>query len=175
MVEPAQFAMQTFIQKFGIDWKLMIAQLINFGIVFFILRAFAYKPILKLLDERKKKIEDGLGFAEKSKSEFASIETLKAEEVTKAQKQGMEIVKSAEVTAGKVRDQIVAGGEEEKSKLIATGKALLAEQKGRMEKGVYEQAVTLVEAALGKVLGKTSFKNEERDLIAQTVSEIKVK
>lgn len=167
--------MSTFIEKFGIDWKLMIAQLINFGVVFFVLRAFAYKPILKLLDERKKKIEDGLAFAEKAKSELTNIEVLKADEMKKAQVQSLEIIKAGEASATKVRDEIVAGGEAEKMKLVATGKALISEQKVRMEKGVYEGAVSLVEAALIKVLGKKEFKAEERELIAQTVSEIKVK
>jgi len=167
--------MQTFIEKFGIDWKLLLAQLINFAVVFFVLRAFAYKPILKLLDERKKKIEEGLTFAEKAKSELANVETLKAHEMQKAQMKSLEIMKGAEVSATKVRDEIVAGGELEKQKLIATGKALVGEQKARMEKDVYEQAVSLVETVLGKVLGKASFKNEERELIAQTVNEIKVK
>lgn len=166
--------METFVEKFGINWKLMIAQLVNFGVIFFVLRAFVYKPVLKLLDERKKKIEDGLSFAEKAKSELSSIETLKADEMKKAQKQGIEIVKTAELSAVKVRDEIVAGGELEKQKLIATGKALIAEQKNRMEKGVYEQAVGLVEASLTKVLGKKEFKAEEKELIAETVSSIKV-
>ncbi len=167
--------METFVEKFGIDWKLMLAQLINFAVVFFLLRAFAYKPILKLLDARRKRIEEGLAFADKSKAELASIEELKAAEMRTAQAKAMAMVKEAEGTAGKVRDGIVASGEEEKQKLIATGKALLAEQKNRMEKGVYEQAVSLVEVALGKVLGKATFKTEERELIAQTVSEIKLK
>lgn len=167
--------MEQFADKFGIDWKLMIAQLINFGIIFFVLRAFVYKPVLKLLDERRKKIEDGLTFAEKAKSELASIETLKADEVKKAQQHGVALVKEAELAAGKVRDQIVASGELEKEKLVTTGKALLLEQKNRMEKGVYEQAVSLVEVALGKVLGKKEFKGEERELITQTVNQINVR
>lgn len=167
--------MEQFATQFGIDWKLMIAQLINFAVILFVLRAFVYKPILKLLDERKKRIEDGLTFAEKAKSELAGIEILKTEELNKAQKQGVEIVKLAETSAGKVRDEIIAGGEIEKQKLIATGKALLAEQKNRMEKGVYEHAVSIVEIAMGKVLGKATFKNEERELITQTVGQIKVK
>ena len=153
----------------------MIAQLINFAIVFFVLKKFAYKPILNLLDQRKKKIEDGLAFAQKAKDELASIEVIKGEEIAKAKKEGIEIVKASEVSAVRVRDEIVAGGEVEKQKLIATGKALLVEQKNRMEKGVYEQAVSLVEAALGKVLTKTEFKSEERALISQAVSEISVK
>ncbi len=154
---------------------MMLAQLINFAIVFFVLKKFAYKPILNLLDARKKKIEDGLAFAEKAKSELASIEVIKTEEIAKAQKQGVEIVKASEVSATKVRDEIVAGGEVEKQKLVATGKALISEQKSRMEKGVYEQAVSLVEVALGKVLSKKEFKAEDQAIIAQAVAEISVK
>jgi F-type H+-transporting ATPase subunit b len=167
--------MEQFVHQFGIDWKMMLAQLINFAIVFFVLKKFAYKPILNLLDARKKKIEDGLAFAEKAKSELASIEVIKTEEIAKAQKQGVEIVKASEVSATKVRDEIVAGGEVEKQKLVATGKALISEQKSRMEKGVYEQAVSLVEVALGKVLSKKEFKAEDQAIIAQAVAEISVK
>ena len=167
--------MEIFVEKFGIDWKLMIAQLINFAIIFLVLRAFVYKPILGILDKRRKKIEEGLTFAEKAKNELASIETLKSDELNKARSESLIIVKAAEGAAGKVRDEIVAGGEAEKQKIITSGKALLAEQKARMEKGIYEEAVSLVEVALGKVLGKTEFKSEEKQLIAQAVAEINVK
>lgn len=166
--------MEQFVHQFGIDWKLLIAQLINFAIIFFVLRAFVYKPILKVLDKRRAKIEEGLAFAEKSKHELSSIEQLKAEEMTKAQKKGMEMVKEAEAAATKVREDIVRSGEAEKEKLMTTGKALIAEQKVRMEKGVYEQAVALVELSLGKVLGKAKFEREEQQLIEQTIKEIKV-
>lgn len=166
--------MEKFIHEFGIDWKLMVAQLINFLVLVFILGKFVYKPIIKALDNRRKKIEEGVEFSEKAKSELASVATLKAEEVAKAQKQGMELVKAAEVSAGRVRDEIVAGGEAEKEKLIAAGKALLAEQKNRMEKSVYDQAVSLVEAALSKVLSKKEFKADEKALISETVNQIKV-
>lgn len=167
--------METFVQKFGIDWKLMIAQLVNFAIIFFVLRAFVYKPILGILDKRRKKIEEGLTFAEKAKTELGSIETLKAEEVKKAQQKGAEMIQDAEAVANRVHEKIIADTEIDKQRLIATGKALVAEQKNRMEKDVYTQAVSLVESALGKLLGKASFKAEEKELIAQTVSEIQVK
>lgn len=166
--------METFVEKFGIDWKLLVAQLINFAIVFVILRAFVYKPVLRLLDKRRAKIEEGLAFAEKAKNELASIETLKEQEMKVAQQKGLAMVKDAEAAAGKVRDTVLADAETEKQKLMASGKAVLAEQKNRMEKGVYEQAVTLVEMTLGKVLAKTQFKAEEREMIAQTIAEIKL-
>ena len=167
--------MEQFIQEFGIDWKLMLAQLINFIVLVFLLAKFAYKPILKALDARRKKIEEGVMFSEKAKAELASIEELKANELEGARRKGMDLVKVAETAASTVRSEILVDAEAQKQKLIATGKTLLAEQKNRMEKGVYDQAVALVEDALGKVLGKTQFKAEEQALIQQAVSEIRVK
>jgi F0F1-type ATP synthase membrane subunit b/b' len=84
-------------------------------------------------------------------------------------------VKASEISATKVRDEIVAGGEVEKQKLVATGKALIAEQKNRMEKDVYSQAISIVEVALGKVLSKKEFKAEDQAIITQAVAEISVK
>ncbi len=153
----------------------MLAQLINFIVLVFLLAKFAYKPILKALDARRKKIEEGVMFSEKAKAELASIEELKANELEGARRKGMDLVKVAETAASTVRSEILVDAEAQKQKLIATGKTLLAEQKNRMEKGVYDQAVALVEDALGKVLGKTQFKAEEQALIQQAVSEIRVK
>ena len=53
-----------FLKEFGIQPTLLIAQIVNFLIILFILKKFFYKPIIKLLDDRKKKIEESLKNAE---------------------------------------------------------------------------------------------------------------
>ena len=59
------------IKNLGIDWKIFLAQLVNFGIVFFVLKKFAFSPIQKLLKERQSKIEKGLNDATRSASELS--------------------------------------------------------------------------------------------------------
>ena len=61
------------IKNLGIDWKIFLAQLVNFGIVFFVLKKFAFSPIQKLLKERQSKIEKGLDDAARSASELSRI------------------------------------------------------------------------------------------------------
>ncbi|MDR0956474.1 MAG: F0F1 ATP synthase subunit B [Endomicrobium sp.] len=55
------------IQKFGLETKLFLFQLINFSIIVFILKKFLYKPLEKILDERKNKIEQSLRDSENAK------------------------------------------------------------------------------------------------------------
>ncbi len=62
-------------EKLGIDPVMLVTQIINFAILAFILTKFLYKPILKLLDERQKKIAEGLELSQKMK--------LKEEEIQK--------------------------------------------------------------------------------------------
>ena len=58
--------MDSIISTFHIDWKIIIAQMINFGVVFVVLYIFALKPLSKLMTERGEKIETGISDAKKS-------------------------------------------------------------------------------------------------------------
>src|SRR5437764_12797198 len=69
---------------FGWNWKLFLSQVISFCIVAFLLRRFAYKPILAVLDERRRKIEEGQLNAGKIKEELAEAEKRYQEIVAKA-------------------------------------------------------------------------------------------
>ena len=58
--------MESIISTFHIDWKIIIAQVINFGVVFVVLYIFALKPLSKLMAERSEKIAKGVDDAKKS-------------------------------------------------------------------------------------------------------------
>jgi len=148
---------------------------LNLFVVFlvFILGLFVYKPILSALDRRREKIEQGIEFSEKAKSELESIEELKAKSIKQAEMKSVEIVKAAAVSAQGVREGLIKEAEEEKEKVIASGQVVLAEERKRLEKGVYSSAVTLVQSALGRVLSKKHFSSEEEALIEETINQIK--
>ena len=71
-------------ETFGWNWKLFLSQVISFCIVAFLLQRFAYKPILAVLEERRRKIEEGQLNAEKIKKELAEAEKRYQEIVAKA-------------------------------------------------------------------------------------------
>ena len=167
--------MEKFIHEFGINWKLLIAQLINFAILVFVLGKFVYKPIVKALDNRKNKIEEGIAFSDKAKAELAGVEVMKTVELQKAERTGQEIIKKSEVDAQKVADTVLVGAEKDKQRILEAGKSILLEQKATMEKNFYQNAAGVVKDALAKILSKGDFSKAEDTLITETMEEVKIR
>lgn len=81
--------------QFGVDWHYFIGQLLNFCIVAFVIYKFAFKPVLSSMDERQKKIADGLQYAEEMKSRLADAEKQHAEKLKEASVEAVKIVQDA--------------------------------------------------------------------------------
>src|SRR5260370_17271496 len=79
-------------ETFGWNWKLFLSQVISFCIVAFLLQRFAYKPILAILEERRRKIEEGQVNAEKIKKELAEAEKRYQEIVAKCNSDAQKII-----------------------------------------------------------------------------------
>src|SRR5205085_6473837 len=86
-------------KQFGVDWPHLIAQIISFGIVAFLLQRFAYKPVLAILEERRQRIAEGLANAEKIKTELARAETQRQEILTQANSQALKLIEEARAAA----------------------------------------------------------------------------
>ncbi len=135
---------------FGINWQLLLVQAINFGLLLFVLWYFLYTPVLKLIDDRQKKIADGVKTAEAADRKLADAqvegegivgtaareaESLVATARSRADEKGNEIVKAAEARANSVLEEANARAEEakrmalsESSKEIARAAMLAAEK-----------------------------------------------
>lgn len=81
--------------QFDVEWNLLIAQIINFTLVAFLLYRFAFKPILKTLDERKKKIADGLRYTEEMEQKLRDAEIEHAEILHNAALEKKELLEAA--------------------------------------------------------------------------------
>lgn len=119
--------MQQLLAAFGIDWRLLIIQGVNFGVLLAALTYFLYKPMMKLIDERRAKIAEGVRKAEEAdrnllaaKEEGEGIvgaaareaEALAASARMRADEKGVEIVKSAEARAEATLHDATARAEE---------------------------------------------------------------
>ena len=86
-------------RQFGVEWKFLAAQIINFCIVAFLLFKFAFKPVLATIEERQEKIADGLQYAEEMKSKLAESKKKQIEVLKEAQKESRKIIKEAQSSA----------------------------------------------------------------------------
>ena len=73
--------MNAFLDQFGIDWQLFLSQLVNFFLILIILRLFVYKPVLKVIKDRNKKIKEGLDKAEEAGIRLKQIDQLGKEKI----------------------------------------------------------------------------------------------
>jgi F-type H+-transporting ATPase subunit b len=81
-------------RNFGISWPFLLAQVVNFCLVAFVLWRFAFKPVLATLDERQKKIAAGLQYADETKAKLEAI-----------QQEGIASAKRAQVEASKIIEE----------------------------------------------------------------------
>lgn len=155
--------------KLGIDWRLLIAQLVNFLILVLILYKFLYKPVLKMLDDRKEKIEKGLRDAEILGAELEKGRDLQAKELQKAKREAGEIVEAAEKRAEAAGQEVRLKTKVDVEKLITAAKNQITEEKEKMMSEVRKEAAVLVIAAAEKVVGKVIDIKSQQKLIEESL------
>lgn len=165
--------MRELIRNFGIDWKLLLAQAVNFFILLFILQRFAYKPILGILRKRKQEIEKGLAYTKKAEVELNEIDRIKAETINKAHADALGIVSQAEDAGKKRKAEMMLDANKKVAGVISDAKRLIGEERAKMGEEVYRDAQQLVYSGIAKVLGK--MKPDERDalLVDEALQELK--
>jgi F-type H+-transporting ATPase subunit b len=115
------------VTTFGIDWPHLLAQIISFSIVCFILHRYAYKPILKMLEIRREQIALGMANAEQIKAELARTEAQRQEVISKANVEAGKLIEEARAAASRLQQL-------ESQKAIATAEQIIAKVKGEAVK-----------------------------------------
>ena len=144
--------MDGLIETFHIDIKIIIAQLVNFAIVFAVLYYFAFKPLGKLMRERKNEIEKGLSDAQKSKEELSSALERSDEEIKKGKAKANEIITEAKKKGDEIIGRAQEKAEEEAQKIISQAQLQLEKEREQMEKELLEKTAGLVTLGVQKIL-----------------------
>jgi len=108
--------------QLGIDWKILIAQSVNFFIVLLALNFLVYKPLISMMNERRKKIEFGLKGAEEAEKRLKEIDVIKKEKISEAEKKAFEIVDLAGAEAKKAVANIHSEAETKAEQILAEAK-----------------------------------------------------
>ncbi len=164
--------MQEIINSFHIDVKAIIAQLINFGIVFFVLYKFAYKPLMNKMKERTDIIEKGLADAKESQEQLEQAEKIREDKILGAKKEAKVILEDAQKIAEKNKKETVEKSKEEAGKVVKEARVQIQVEKERMLKEAEDQLGQLVVVALKKVLKKNVSTEEDQRLIKEALEEI---
>lgn len=104
--------------KLGIDIKLLIAQIINFGLLLWLLKKFLYSPIIKRIEKDERELNEAKIQTEKLEKEKARFQEQKTRELAQTRKKAAGIVAEAEKIAGKIKEHAQKETEEEKKKVL---------------------------------------------------------
>lgn len=164
--------MPELIKTLGINWKLLLAQALNFLIILAILRLTVYKPLLRVLRERREKIERGLKDAEAASGRMANIAVLESERLAEAEARGLTILSKAEEQArGKEAKILESVKIKERDILSNAERVALAKQKETKE-AAYAEAAALIREGIKKTV-KLSPAAVDDALIAEAIQELK--
>jgi len=155
-------------KQFGVDWPTFISQCISFAIVAFLLHRFAYKPVLKVLQERREKIEESLANAEQIKKDLANAQAKSQEILGQANAQGNKLIEEARQSAAKILEQ-------ESQKAIATANEIISKAREaneaelvRMKAELRREVGRLVVMTTAKVTGKILTPEDQQRLAEET-------
>lgn len=165
--------MEEILHKFGIDWKLLLAQGVNFFILFFILKKFVYQPLLAVLHKRKREIEKGVEFTQKAEESFKSADAVKTATIAEAKNQALSIVTQAENSANVRKEEILTEAAAKRDGVIAEARGIIDEHKNKMLAEVHADAEGLLRLALEKVLRRMPPADRDASLIKDALAEAK--
>lgn len=144
--------MQEIIHAFGIDWRLIVIQIFNFAILLAALWYFLYTPILNMLAERQRKIEQGVKDAENAAKALSDADKTKAEVLTGAQSEASQIVSRAKGHAEEKGAIILSEAETKAERLLREAQARGEEIKQQAQKESEADIAKLAILAAEKVL-----------------------
>jgi F-type H+-transporting ATPase subunit b len=157
---------------FGLDGKLILAQAINFIVVAFLLWRFAFKPVMATLDERQKKIAEGLQFAEESKTQLAETEKRQAEVLREANTKAQEILHEAKDKARELEDKLKAETTSQIEEMRKRAEDANELERQKMLTEVRQEIARLVVMTSGKVLQRELGDDEKARLDQAAATEI---
>ncbi|MDD5342318.1 MAG: F0F1 ATP synthase subunit B [Patescibacteria group bacterium] len=160
------------IEKLGIDWRLIIAQIINFGILLFVLYRYAYKPILRMLNKRTETIAKSLTDAKQIEENLAISNSKKDEILREARKQAQRILEEVTLRGENMRQEKLQAANKEVEEIVRRTKEELAKAKVALVKEVRAEVADLVVQAAEKVLKERLDEKKDRELIESALAEV---
>ena len=148
-----------------------MAQAVNFFLLLVILRAFAYKPILTILQKRKERIEAGLKMAQEAEEKLSKTDREALEKMKKVESEAILLIEKAEVVAKEQEASILEEAERKKERLMNEAKLQLLGEEEKMRRDFGREAKTLIRLALEKAVGFSPEKIDEA-LVARAAKEM---
>ncbi len=138
--------------KLGIDWGLLLAQVVNFTILLGVLTAFVYKPILRLLDQRREMVRRSVEDAKRLEEQLKAMDRIRAERLVTLDRECGEILARTKQEAEGLKQDILVSAQREADRILQRGRSTLAEERSRVLAEVSETLSAVLVRATEDIL-----------------------
>ena len=159
------------ILNLGISLPTLLTQVGTFFILFGLLYLFAYKPVMKMLDERSQKIKESMEQTEHIKEQAAHAEEEVKRQIEATSKEGQEVIARAVRTGEEIRQQAQQGAKEDAETLIARARLEIQRERDEVVGELRNEFADLTILAAEKVIDRSLDKEAHHQLIAKTLEE----
>ncbi|HMG32898.1 MAG TPA: ATP synthase F0 subunit B [Blastocatellia bacterium] len=159
-------------RTFGVDWPHLSAQMISFAIVCVLLYRFAYRPVLKILADRRQVIADSLANSEKIKTELARTEAERQERMAQANAQAAQFVEEARGVAARLQQQESQKAIAAAEQIISKAHEAAAQDHARMLLELRREMGRLVVQTTAAVTNKVLTAEDQQRLAEETAVQL---
>lgn len=159
-------------EQLGIEPVQLLTQVLNFVIMVVLLTKFLYKPVMQKLEERRKKIEEGLLYTEKMKKEMEELDKKRQEVIDKAKEEAKRIIEEGKKSAKSVEKAIIEKAHQEAAAILEKGEAELKLSRRQMESSIKVQTVDIAQNIVKKLLEDILTTSDQQKIIDKKIKEI---
>ena len=159
--------------KLGFEWKAALFQLLNFLIVFWILKRFAFGPITKALDKRTKLMREGVENAEKANAELVMSKRKAQEMIDEAKVEANKVISASQAQADAAAEKSREKAKKEIELLVAQAKQNIEADKADMKDALRTETVHIVIAAVEKILSDKFDDKQDKTYIENILRSLK--
>jgi F-type H+-transporting ATPase subunit b len=164
--------MDKILEQFGIQPLLLAAQIVNFLVLLFILNKLLYKPILKVLQDRKERIAESLKNADEIEKKLLKTEEDREKKLQLATEEAKGIISDATMSANQIIADAHTKAALDIEELVAKAHESMRQERVQMHQEINKKIADLVVAGLQTVTGKVLTSKDQQELVKKSVKEI---
>ena len=159
-------------RTFGVDWSHLVAQIISFCIVCVLLQRFAYKPVVKMLQERKLQIVQGMATAEQTKAELARTETQRKEVLERANIEASRLIEEGRAAAARAQEKETQKAVAAAQQVMVRAQEASVQERMRMLAELKSEFGRLLVQTAATVTGKILTAEDQQRLAEETARQL---
>jgi F-type H+-transporting ATPase subunit b len=152
----------------------LVVQLITFLLTLLFLYRVAWGPVLKALEARQKRIQEGLEAAQKAQEDRAAAERAYAEKLAEARQEAQRMLDQATKMGETLRQELEQKARQQASQIIEQARAEIDRERLKALQDLRRQVADLAVLAAGRVIGESLDGQKHRELIERTISEAEI-